>query len=616
MIRKTVGWLTAVVFALVFVVAGCDSPVSVEPPESMDPIAGAANVATPAGASGQSIPDQIIVVFNDRVSDPGPIARMLAQANKGQLLHTYETAVKGFAMRIPAQAQQAVMNALSRNPQVLHVEADQIIQLGAIQSNATWGLDRIDQRALPLNSTYTYDASGSGVRVFIIDTGIRYEHVDFGGRAVFGFDAFGGNGSDGNGHGTHVAGTVGGTTWGVAKGVTLVAVRVLNNNGSGTTSGVVAGIDWVTRNKGSQPAVANLSLGGGASTTIDNAVENAVRAGVTMVVAAGNSNANACNYSPARATNAITVGSTTSTDTRSSFSNFGSCLDLFAPGASITSAWHTSNTAITTISGTSMAAPHVAGVAALYMAANPSSSPAQVDNALKSTATANVVGSAGTGSPNRLLYTAPSGSTTPTPSSVLAVNPSSLSFGSITTSSTNTQSYTLTGSNLTANVTIAAPSGFQVSTSSSSGFANSISVAPSSGSVNRLIYVRFAPTVAQSYSGNINHSSTGATSVAVQVSGTGTAPLNNITLTGQANRDSRRRWVAALSWTGITTSNVELYMSSGSTSLGSRIARISTRGSGSYNYTISNTGTGTRYFRACNAGSTTQCSPVLALTWQ
>jgi len=616
MIRKTVGWLTAVVFALVFVVAGCDSPVSVEPPESMDPIAGAANVATPAGASGQSIPDQIIVVFNDQVSNPGPIARMLAQANKGQLLHTYETAVKGFAMRIPAQAQQAVMNALSRNPQVLHVEADQIIQLGAIQSNATWGLDRIDQRALPLNSTYTYDAAGNGVRVFIIDTGIRYEHVDFGGRAVFGFDAFGGNGSDGNGHGTHVAGTVGGTTWGVAKGVTLVAVRVLDNNGSGSVSSVVAGIDWVTRNKGSQPAVANLSLGGGASTTIDNAVENAVRAGVTMVVAAGNSNANACNYSPARATNAITVGSTTSTDTRSSFSNFGSCLDLFAPGTSITSAWHTSNTAITTISGTSMAAPHVAGVAALYMAANPSSSPAQVDNALKSTATANVVGSAGTGSPNRLLYTAPSGSTTPTPSSVLAVNPSSLSFGSITTSSTNTQSYTLTGSNLTANVTIAAPSGFQVSTSSSSGFANSISVAPSSGSVNRLIYVRFAPTVAQSYSGNINHSSTGATSVAVQVSGMGTAPLNNITLTGQANRDSRRRWVAALSWTGITTTRVELYMSSGSTSLGSRIARISTTGSGSYNYTISNTGTGTRYFRACNAGSTTQCSPVLALTWQ
>jgi subtilisin family serine protease len=615
MFRRNIGSFTAFMFALVIAVSSCDSPVSVEPPQTMDSDASAANLSTPGGASGQSIPDQIIVVFNDRVSNPGPIARMLAQANKGQLLHTYQTAVKGFAMRIPAQAQQAVMNALSRNPQVLHVEADQIIQLGAIQSNATWGLDRIDQRALPLNSTYTYDASGSGVRVFIIDTGIRYEHVDFGGRAVFGFDAFGGNGSDGNGHGTHVAGTVGGTTWGVAKGVTLVAVRVLNNNGSGSVSSVVAGIDWVTRNKGSQPAVANLSLGGGASTTIDNAVENAVRAGVTMVVAAGNSNANACNYSPARAVNAITVGSTTNTDARSSFSNFGSCLDVFAPGSAITSAWHTGNTVTNTISGTSMAAPHVAGVAALYLAANPSASPAQVDNALKTTATTNVVGNAGTGSPNRMLFATTSGSTTPTPAPTLSASPNSLSFGSIATNSASTRSYTLTGSNLTSNVTITAPSGYQVSISSNSGFGSSISVAPTSGSVNRLIYVRFAPTAVQSYNGNINNTSSGASAVAVQVTGAGMTSTN-ITLSGLANRNSSWRWVASLSWTGVTTKSVDLYMSSRSTSLGSRIARISTSGSGSYNYTINKTGTGTRYFRACNAASTKQCSSALMLRWQ
>jgi subtilisin family serine protease len=273
------------------------------------------------------------------------------------------------------------------------------------QNNATWGLDRIDQRNLPLSGTYTYDVSGSGVRAYIIDTGIHYSHNEFGGRASFGYDALGGDGSDCNGHGTHVAGTVGGTVYGVAKNVALYAVRVLNCSGSGTTSGVIAGVDWV-RNNAIKPAVANMSLGGGASTSLDNAVSNAIASGVTFAVAAGNSSANACNYSPARVASALTVGSTTSSDSRSSFSNFGSCLDLFAPGSSITSAWRTSNTATNTISGTSMASPHVAGVAALYLSisGNSGASPSTVASAIINNATTGVVGNAGSGSPNRLLH--------------------------------------------------------------------------------------------------------------------------------------------------------------------------------------------------------------------
>ena len=336
-----------------------------------------------------------------------------ARSRGVQVREVYST-VGGFSARLtPAQLED-----LRRDPDVLLVEEDAEVSLSTDQQNATWGLDRIDQRNLPLNSVYTYDLTGQGVDAYVIDTGIRTTHTQFSGRTAPGYTAIndGRGTTDCNGHGTHVAGTVGGTVHGVAKQVTLVPVRVLNCQGSGTNSGVIAGMDWVAANA-SGPAVANMSLGGGASTATDAAVDRMVAAGLTVVVAAGNEDQNACNTSPARAPAAITVGSTTSSDARSSFSNWGSCLDLFAPGSNITSAWHTSDTATNAISGTSMASPHVAGAAALYLEANPSASPSQVSGAITSTATSGVVSSPGSGSPNRLLYTLDlgSGGSTPDP---------------------------------------------------------------------------------------------------------------------------------------------------------------------------------------------------------
>jgi subtilisin family serine protease len=358
---------------------------------------------------GAVVPGSYIVVLKPGVAaKPGAaglsaslVALDLAVRHGGTVTHVYEHALSGFAIRLSERAARA----LARDPRVEYVEEDGVVEAIATQNNATWGLDRIDQRDRPLSTTYTYDTTASNVNAYIIDTGIRTTHVDFGGRAFHGTDTVGDgqNGNDCNGHGTHVAGTVGGGTWGVAKGVRLFRVRVLNCSGSGSNAGVIGGVDWVTANH-IKPAVANMSLGGGASTALDNAVANSIGAGVTYAIAAGNSNANACNSSPARVPAAITVGSSTSTDARSSFSNFGTCLDIFAPGSGITSAWSTSNTATNTISGTSMATPHVAGVAALFLAANPTASPAQVGTALVDNASPNRISNAGTGSPNLLLF--------------------------------------------------------------------------------------------------------------------------------------------------------------------------------------------------------------------
>ncbi len=364
---------------------------------------------------------EYIVVYHKDAS-----AKTVAAAAQGKRLR-YTRALKGFAGHLSA----ADLNRLRHDPDVAYIEADQVLSINDTQTPATWGLDRIDQRNLPLNNSYTYTATGAGVTAYIIDTGLRFTHTQFGGRAVSGTDTVdGGAADDCNGHGTHVAGTVGGSTYGVAKAVRLVGVRVLNCQGSGSTSGVIAGIDWVTNDHLSGPAVANMSLGGGASTALDNAVRNSIADGVTYAIAAGNNNANACNSSPARVAEAITVGSTTSTDARSSFSNYGTCLDLFAPGSSITSAWHSSDTATNTISGTSMATPHVTGVAALYKQGAPSASPATVRDAIVNTATTNVVTSPGTGSPNRLLYSPLTGGGTqppPTPTCASETYTASLS---------------------------------------------------------------------------------------------------------------------------------------------------------------------------------------------
>lgn len=290
------------------------------------------------------------------------------------------------------------------------VEQNQTVHLtDTTQSSAPWGLDRVDQTSLPLSGTYTYpDTAGSGVTAYVIDTGVRITHSQISGRASYGYDAVDGDSTaqDGNGHGTHLATTIAGSTYGVAKKAKIVAVRVLDNAGSGTTAGVIAGIDWVTNNH-SGPSVANMSLGGGASTSLDTAVSNSIASGVTYAIAAGNSSANASSYSPARVAAAITVGATTSADAKASYSNYGSVLDLFAPGSSITAGWNTSDTATNTISGTSMATPHVAGAAAVYLAGHTSATPAQVATALVNGATTGKVTSPGTGSPNRLLKIVP-----------------------------------------------------------------------------------------------------------------------------------------------------------------------------------------------------------------
>jgi subtilisin family serine protease len=310
-------------------------------------------------------------------------------------------AINGFSVQMTEQ--EAL--ALSEDPRVAFVEEDQIMEAFITQTNPPWGLDRIGQRDLPLNATYSYTTTGAGVHAYIIDTGLRSTHTQFTGRVGngAGFVNDGQGTNDCHGHGTHVAGTVGGTTYGVAKQVTLHAVRVLSCSGSGSNSGVISGVNWVTANR-INPAVANMSLGGGISTALDTAVNNSINSGVTYAIAAGNSNTNAANSSPARVAAAITVGSSTSSDARSSFSNFGSVVDIFAPGSGILSAWRTSNTATATLSGTSMAAPHVAGVAARIKQSNPGASPATVRNEIVNTATLNRLSGIPSGTANRLLF--------------------------------------------------------------------------------------------------------------------------------------------------------------------------------------------------------------------
>ncbi len=392
------------------------------------------------------IPGQYVVVFADELVSAASVqatAAELATSLGGELLHTYDAALSGFAVKLPTTASSDALAALQSDPRVSYVEPDRLVMLDPIevpealaetpaeaadetvdesvsaaevaaiditQPNPPWGLDRIDQRNLPLNSQYNYNNTGSGVRVYIIDTGINITHNEFQGRASYGVDLFDGSlpANDCNGHGTHVAGTVGGRTYGVAKGVQLIAVRVFGCSGGTPSSTVIAAVNWVTNQKRANPSVpmvANMSLGGSFYAPTNSAVQASIAAGVSYAVSAGNDyGLSACAKSPASTPQALTVAATDSNDIRAGFSNIGNCVDLFAPGVSVLSAWYTSNTAAAYLNGTSMATPHVAGAAALYLQSNAGATPAQVANAIVSNATTNVVGNPGTGSPNRLLY--------------------------------------------------------------------------------------------------------------------------------------------------------------------------------------------------------------------
>ncbi|MEV6374109.1 S8 family peptidase [Micromonospora musae] len=443
-----------------------------------------------AAGGATAVADSYIVVFKDTAVGRDSVsdnAHRLTGRHGGSVARTYEAALRGFEARVDEKTAARI----AADPAVAYVEQNHTVSIADTQPNPpSWGLDRIDQRNLPLNSSYTYPNTASNVRAYIIDTGIRFTHNDFGGRAVSGFDAIdGGAADDCNGHGTHVAGTVGGSAYGVAKGVQLVGVRVLNCQGSGTNAQVAAGIDWVTANA-VKPAVANMSLGGSANSSIDTAVTNSINSGITYAVAAGNGDIfgnrqNACNYSPARVGPAITVGATQNNDAAASFSNFGTCVDILAPGVNITSAWYTSNTATNTISGTSMASPHVAGVAALVLSATPGLTPQQVRDNLVNNSTPNVLTNLGTGTPNRLLYVVNGSTPPPTNDFSVSVSPTSGSTapgGSVTatvgTATTNgsAQSVSLSASGLPSGATAS----FSPSTVTSGG-SSTLTIATSAG---------------------------------------------------------------------------------------------------------------------------------------
>ncbi|MEU9136962.1 S8 family peptidase [Streptomyces sp. NPDC048404] len=357
--------------------------------------------------SADAVPGSYIVTLKKNVGFKATAARGkgLVSPYGGTVRRTFTSALNGYTVHLTgAQARR-----LAADPDVASVEQDQAVHTLGTQTSAPWGLDRTDQTNLPLNGTYTYpDTGGSGSTVYVLDTGVRITHQDIAGRASYGWDFVDNDATaqDGYGHGTFVATVAAGTTYGVAKKAKIVAVRVLGNDGSGTTAGVIAGVDWITAHHVAD-SVANVSLGGGASTSLDTAVKNSIASGVTYSIAAGNSGALASNYSPARVAEALTVGATTSGDARASYSNYGSRVDLFAPGSGITAAWNTSDSATYTGNGTSFAAPHVAGAAALYLTAHPGASPASVGSALVNGATGAVLSGIGSGSPNKLLKLVP-----------------------------------------------------------------------------------------------------------------------------------------------------------------------------------------------------------------
>jgi serine protease len=565
------------VVALAF--AACDAP----PPTSPAALSPDAAPQLAVQGGGDVIPGRFIVTLR---ADAGPMSVALDHGVEPDFVYSH--ALNGFAGAIS----QAARRGLLADARVLRIEPDRVMEAWDVQQNATWGLDRIDQRQLPLDGLYHYGQTGVGVNAYIIDTGIRLTHAEFTGRLIGGFDAItsGGSANDCNGHGTHVAGTVGGTTWGVAKAVMLSPIRVLDCNGSGTTSGVIAGVDWVTANH-VKPAVANMSLGGGASTALDDAVRASIAAGVSYAVAAGNGDfigrqQPACNYSPARVRQALTVGATTSSDAKASWSNYGECVDLFAPGVSITSAWHSSNTATNTISGTSMASPHVAGAAALYLETNPSASAATVFAAVYDATTKNIVTNSSTAN-NHLLYSLawsggggdppPPGNEAPTASFNHSCTDLSCSFTDTSTDSDGT---------------IVA-------------WAWAFGDGATSSAQNPSHTYGAGGTYTVSLTVTDNDEATNSTSQNVTVTAPGVGDPGAFTLSVSAYK-VRGRKSADLSWSGATSTTVDIHRD------GSLLTTVSN--TGSYTHNTNEVGGGSHTYQVCEAGTST-CSNQVVVTY-
>jgi subtilisin family serine protease len=544
------------------------------------------------GAPGEIIPGAYVVQLSPTVQDVPSLARQLAATHRGVLKFTYTTALRGFAVeRLP----DAAVAALRKNPNVELVEADRVVRADGMQSpTPSWGLDRIDQATNTFNSTYNFANEGLGVTTYILDTGIRFDHVDFQmspsdtrTRTRFGYDAIGDGkqGNDCHGHGTHVAGTVGGWKYGVAKQVNLVALRVLDCNGSGSTSGIISAIDWmVTDHPTGVAAVANMSLGGGVSQSLNDAVQRAVTDGIVVSVSAGNSNADACSYSPASATSAITVGATGMADSKATFSNYGVCVDLFAPGVSIVSDHNASSSAIATYSGTSMSSPHVAGASALYLVSHPGSTPAQVRDGLVGLATQGVVTSALSAN-NHLLSVSglPATSAPPPPAGNLAP----------------TAAFGVSCSGLTCSFTDKSADADGSISARAWTFGNGASSIAATPSVTFANGGSYAVTL-------LVTDDDGATATAAQtVSVTAPAPTPpaNLALSGTTRTKGSNR--VDLSWSGATATSIDVYRN------GVRVTTVAN--TGSYSDGVGKK-RGTYTHQVCHAGTTT-CSNTISSTF-